>query len=394
MRPSRAVVVSSLVALAATLALSAAPVVAQEDVTLSITVVDRNGQPVGGVDLSATWDGGGPVNETTRASGQALIDVPAGADVEVTVHDDTYVRNRPYAVADAAAGDVEIPVALRGEATVSVTSPGGPVSDATVRLVDDVGEVASARTDDGGDVTIEPVERAAYDVEVEKPGYVRNGTRLRVQGQSETTVAIERGTVQLSVTVEDDRFDPPEPVENATVRIAPTGASLPTLPDGTATTAVPVNRDYELEVTKDGYETATADLRVREWATETTVSINRADDVSISASNDRVVVGETTRVTVTDEYGDPIEGATVSRDGESVGETDADGRTRVRIEADGTATITASADGMEASVIVEGVTPGGTETETETEGGSTPGFGPVAAALALCLAAGLLVRRS
>ncbi len=396
MTHARPVIAVGLVVLASTLLLATGPVSAQEEVTLTVLVVDRAGEPVSDLDLSATWDGGPTVNETTRANGQALIDVPAGADVDITIHDDTYIRNRPYVVEDATSRDVRIPVAARGTTTLTIQSPAGPVSGATVQLEDNVGSVTSEETNAEGVATLGPVERGRYTVDVRKPGYLRNRTDLVVRAATEETITIQRGTVELSVAVVDDHFDPAEPVENATVQIGPLGSSLPTLSSGRATTAVPVNREYELTVEKDGYETTTAELTVAETAVATNVSIRREPAVNIRTANQRVVVGETTAVTVTDEYGDPIEGAEIRIDGEAVGTTDADGTLTVQIESAGSTTVTAHDAGLDASVTVDGVDPDatGTATATATEGENGPGFGPVVAALAVGLIGGLLRRRS
>ncbi len=377
---------------------------AAEQVTLEVTVVDRTGGTVSNVKLSATWDGGGPVNETTRANGKALIDVPAGADVEITVHDDTYIRNFPYTVEDASGESVQVHVAEKGELDVSVTSDEGPLKDAQVWLKRGGRYPAASQTGAAGSVTLGPVEQGSYQLVVNKPGFLENRTTVVVGADSSRTMVLHRGNVQATFTVQDDHYDDPRPLENATVSIPQTGTTLTTLSGGEATTSVPVNRKLEVTVGKEGYDSVTKTLEVGESDTSMTVSIQRTEAISVAPANERVVVGETTRITVTDEYGTPVEGATVTRNGETVGTTDAEGHLTVPVESAGEVTISASAEGLSASATVEGVDTGGgdgtatgtSQTDadaTETPGDGGPGFGPLVTVVAVALAAGLFARR-
>ena len=77
---------------------------------------------------------------------------------------------------------------------------------------------------------------------------------------------------------------------------------------------------------KENYETVTEQVRIRESNAEIRLNVSRSPVVTLSADNDRIVAGETVGLSVRDEYGDPIEGATVRLDGDPVGETDAEGR--------------------------------------------------------------------
>ncbi|MHB9288630.1 carboxypeptidase regulatory-like domain-containing protein [Halobacteriales archaeon Cl-PHB] len=375
---------------------------AAEQVTLEVTVVDRTGGTVSDVKLSATWDGGGPVNETTRANGKALIDVPAGADVDISVHHDTYMRNFPYSVEDAAGESVQIDVAQKGQITVAVGSSEGPLTDAQVWLKRGARYPAAVQTDSNGQVTIGPVEQGDYELVVRKPGYLENDTRVTVGGESSRQMTLHRASVTASFTVVDDHFENPKAVENASVAIPAIGSSVTTLANGEVTTSVPVNRELQVEITKDGYETVTKTLKVAESDTEIQAAIQRTDAISVAPANERVVVGETTRVTVTDEYGAPVEGATVTAGSEQVGTTDADGHLTVTIDSAGDVTVEATSGDLSASATVEGFDPdatatptgsttGGTPTETTGEGG--PGFTPLVTVLGVALAAGLLARR-
>lgn len=384
----------SFLLLVAAVAPAAIGPAAAADVTLTVTVEDFAGTTVEGADLTATWDGGS-TTETTSANGQAFVDVPEGADVTITVDHDRYMRNHPSTVEDARARDVRIEVARQGEATVTVRDP-DPVEGASVRFLADGRTAVAVRTDDDGVATTGPIERGSYDVAVTKPGYLEERFTVGVRDDTERSVSIARGTVQVAFDVRDDHFEDPRSVENATIEIEPIGVSLVTLPDGRATTALPVNRNYEVTISKPGYEQSTRNLGVGEGDTTLVAEINRQEAVTLAAANRRVVVGESTRVTATDEYGTPIEDAAVSVDGTEVARTDADGEADVPIESAGNVTIRATRAGSAATVTVEGVQPGATTTaagnDTTTDGGTGPGFGPIVALVAVALAAGLLRR--
>ncbi|ELZ26905.1 hypothetical protein C475_08221 [Halosimplex carlsbadense 2-9-1] len=376
-----------------------------DSVTLTVTVVDEGGNPLSDAQLSATWDGGGPVNRTTAGNGKAFVDVDEGADVAIRVDHPNYVRNQPYVVENASEGDVTIEVARDGRATVTVEGAEGPLDNAIVRMFHDGQPVINERTAADGTFTTPEIEQGNYTLITFKEGYLRNRTTLTVDGQVEQTMGIRQESVLVTFDVSDDHFDPPRAVTNANVTV-PGVADVTTQGTGTVSVSMPVNDAYEVTVTKPGYESVTERLSVRESETALNATIQRTPAVSLRADNDRVVVGETVRVTVTDEYGNPVPGAAVSRAGTSVGETDADGVRSVPVESAGNVTISAEADGRTAEITVEGVGSGGastatatatasataTGTPTETSGGLGPGFG-VAGALVALLVGALAARR-
>jgi PGF-CTERM protein len=369
---------------------------AQSQVTLTITVVDGDGAAAQGVDVTASWDGGQDT-QRSRANGQVLIDVPRGENVSITVDHRSYVRNRPYEIVNATGGDVEVPVVRSGTATIDVVDDGDPVGQAIVRLRQDGKLVVNERTGDDGRFVSDAIERDTYSLTVLKSGYARNRSDLVVDGFVDRTVAISEASTDLRVTVTDDHFDPPRAVREATVSVGEIG-TVRTLSGGEASISVPVNDRYDVAVTKAGYEETETSIKVDEATEGLNVTIQRAPAVNTTALNDRVVVDESVRVTVVDEYGDPIEGATVTRDGTEIGTTDADGGISVPIPSAGEHEIGVSADGLTDTVTVEGVQPGeqgDTDTQTITvtptaEDG--PGFGAVAALVAL-LGAGLWLGR-
>lgn len=377
------------------------------DVTLSVTVVDSDGNHLGGITVNATWnDGAASATDTTLPNGEAGFAVPEGADVELQIEDDTYMRNFPYVVENVTEQSVEVPVSRSGTATVTVVDGGGRVSNAKVWLYKDGRYVDTKQTGQNGQSTTDALERGSYGLQVLKSGYYTNETDIDIDGDVTKTVRLRRGSVEAVFTVTDDHFDDPRPLENVTVNIQGR-ATLTTLPDGSATTTLPVNHDYTVTVTKDGYESVTETLPVSEKAASLDASIQREDALSIASDRAEVIVNNTVEVTVTDEYGEPVSEATVSVGGSTVGQTDAEGTFSVPIGSEGDVSISVEADGQSASVTVTGVKTGGettptatdapTETPTETDSGtetpgeSGPGFG-VGVALA-ALAGALLAGR-
>ena len=388
--------------------LAAVPAVtAQEDeVTLTVTIVDQNGDTVGGVPISATWnDGnGGPVNETTAANGRAFVDVPSGANVDITVDDDEYIRNFPYEVESASTQDINVSVSQSATATVSVTNANGnPVEDARVFLRRSGEFVTNQRTDADGTVTTPAVEAGNYTLDIRRSGYYYNQTDVTVTGEMSVNRTIEEGFVTLRFNVTDDRFQPPQTVESAAVEISPIGTTLRTLSAGQASTEVAVNTQYDIDVTKDGYATTERSVTVGESETTVNVSINREPALTIDAPN-QTVIGQSINLEVTDEYDEPVANATITRAGETVGTTDEQGELDVTVREAGVQNYTVTGDGTSATISVEvfdpdaTATPGqttatATATETATSGGSGPGFTAVSVVAAVALLSLVALRR-
>lgn len=396
-----------IVMLAGVVAGLPAAVSAQQDqATITATIVDQDGRSVGGgVDVTATWENGSR-NATTASNGQVLLDVPRGANVSIQVTDDQFVRNLPYEVTDATTDSVNVPVAESGTATVTVRNAANQtVEDARVRLYRSGRYVTDQRTGADGTVTTPALERGSYGMLIQKSGFYSNRSRVTVDGQTTINQTIEQGAVFLTVSVVDDYFDPAEP-RNASVRI-PGVATLQTGDDGESATRVSVNTDYDIVVTSDGYDRATQSVEVGERDTNATISIERTDSLTVS-TRDRVLLGNPITLEVTDEYDDPVEGATVSRNGQQIGTTDDSGEFEVEIDSAGSVNLTVDDGDVQEVVTVEVVeaqaeltgtpvpttTPGTTDTEsTGTSGGSGPGFTPVTVAAALALLSLVAARR-
>ena len=230
-----------------------------------------------------------------------------------------------------------------------------------------------------------------------KPGFFETTQEVTIDGDANATVEIERGEVELTIRVFDDHFDPPEPIETSTVRLqsAVYDAQV-TATEGRASLNVPVNVAYTAEVVKDGYDPTPEQISVREQDMTVNVTAQRTPSLTLTSANERVIVGERTRVTVTNAYDEPVAGATIEVDGDAVGETDDRGELVVTIDAPGDRTIVAT-DGDVSSdpVTVEGVsedTPDADTDADETDDGA-PGFGLFAAVFAVIAAAVLVAVR-
>jgi hypothetical protein len=363
---------------------------AQQMTTVNVTVVDQSGETVGNVDLQVSWDDGEETrNVTTLSNGNAYFDVPRGADIEVRVTDDEYLRNEPATFENVRGDDgFEVEVSLPGTVRVAVTdvADGDAISGAEAEL-DGRGITVTNETDEEGIAVLGPVERGEYDLEVTEAGYLQNETTVEIQGDENETITLEEADRQLSVTVVDDHFEPPEELADASVRIEGV-ATLQTGNNGQRSTNVGVNSEYRLTVTKEGYGETRRTVNVYESDRSVTVAIRRQDSLSVAANSDRVVVGETTELTVTDEYGERVPNATVSV--EEVGETDAQGTYDLSVDSAGNLTVSVSDGDASASITVEGFQPGGPDTPAETEtptettsGGGLPGFGPLTAVVAV-----------
>lgn len=333
-----------------------------DPITLTVSVTDQDGDAVGGVSVEATWETGsgetGTTSGTTASNGNVLLDVPEGASVELDVDDGTYVRNRPLQIANASASDVSLDVARSGTATVTVLDDRNrSQSDARVTVREDGRAIDRGETDADGVYETARLERGTYDVTVVKPGYLETEQSVEVSRNAETTATIERGIVTLDVRTFDDHFDPPVPIETGSIRVSSSVYDGEvSVTEGTASLTVPVNDAYTIAVVKDGYDPSSERVRVRESPVSTNVTARRTPTLSVTPSNRRVLVDETTRVTVRNAYDEPVAGATVAVDGDAVGETDDRGEVDVPISSPGNRTIVAQ-DGDVTSdpVTVEGV---------------------------------------
>ncbi|MEA5406783.1 carboxypeptidase-like regulatory domain-containing protein [Haloarculaceae archaeon H-GB2-1] len=204
---------------------------AQSDqVTIRVTVVDGDGDPVSGATVAATWGDGERVNATTHSSGETLMDVPAGANVSLSIHDDRYVRNSPYVLGNASQGAVTVGVLEQGRATITVRDDSGLVDDARVQLYRDGELVVDRHAGNASTVTTAPIAQGTYTLAVFE-GDRRHEETIEVDSHVNHTVRLGSGTTLLTVDVTDGHYDPARSVSNATVTVDGVG-TVQTLAQG------------------------------------------------------------------------------------------------------------------------------------------------------------------
>lgn len=384
------VVLVSLVALGT-------PVAGQESATLTVTVVSASDTPIGGATIEATWEGG-ERTVTTAGNGKAFVDVPRGVDVNLSVESEDFVRNTPRLVEDATSRDVTVEVARKGEFGLHVTDADGAVENARVSLARDGVTIAQGRTNGSGYFTSGTVEQGEYVLDASKSGYYRNVTRVTVGESTATDLAMRRGKVNVQFEVLDDHFSPPRTLGDAQVEIE--GIGTQRTAGGSVTFSLPVNTWYTISATTEGYRTNETSVFVGTGERTHTLTIQRERALDAGLSNERVVVGERVQVTVTNAYGEAVEGATVLVDGNGAGETDANGVARVAIPSEGEHTVVARLDGVRSGgVTVQGVPVGDSSDDDSTEPATDtpetgmqvpmPGFTPVTLVLSVLALAGV-----
>ncbi|WP_256296857.1 carboxypeptidase regulatory-like domain-containing protein [Haloarchaeobius salinus] len=412
-----AVLVSPLT-VAATPAASAST--AEADVTLRVTVVNAQGDPLGNAEVTVSYDGE-EVTSGTFSNGEALFDVPEGATVEIMPSHPMLVKNNPMTVENVTDG-TEVSVTMHPAATGQVSvvdGSGNGVTDASVQLRKEGRTVlaATGRTGSDGTYTTPELERGNYTVEITKPGYYEVQTTVALSGDTDVPVEVEQGSVTVDFSVVDPHFDPAEPIR-ANIEIEDAGGTIGTFQtdsSGSRSVSLDVNTRYSVTVDKEGYEPASSTFRLGERDRSQTFEIQRTPQLTVEPMNTQVVVGQTVRVDVTDEYDEPAVGADIRIDGETVGTTDDAGQATVTVEQAGEVELTAVNGSVEsAGVVIEAFEPrtdaptttatqNATPTPTaaptsqapattEASGdGGTPGFGVAVALVALVIAA-LLAR--
>lgn len=378
------------------LAAGSGAVAADDQVTLTVLVEDRNGDPVGTAEITASWEDG-ERSAVTASNGRAFVDVPEGADVDLSIDHPDFVRNSPYQVENATEREVTVDVARKGSIAFEATRNQAPVEDAEIVVRKDGDRVVTGTTDADGRFDTGAIERGEYTVGVTKPGHLDQSHTVSVEGDVARQLQLERGSVTLTVTVRDDRLEDNPPIEDATVEIDDV-ATVRTLGGGVASASVPVNTRLSVTAGKEGYLETTESIRIREDDRELTMNTSREPLLSMDASNQRVVAGERVVLTVVDEYDANVEGATIRRNGESIGQTGADGTFTVRIEEPGEYEMVAVRDDLESDPVSvrvvsdEDDAPADTPTETPTEDDGV-GFGATLAVVALVSGTLLLLRR-
>ncbi|MUV88392.1 carboxypeptidase regulatory-like domain-containing protein, partial [Natronomonas sp. CBA1123] len=336
----------------------------ESQVTLTVSVVDQDDTSIGDATITASWEGG-ERTATTASNGRAFVDVPEGETVELDAEHEEYVRNHPLVIDEATERDVTLRVSEKGNATVTVTDASDQaLQDTRVEFRRDGRTAAEGWTDEDGTFSTDIIEQGEYSIAVVKPGYYRETSTEDVGVDTPVSFSLERGSVNFEVSVVDDHFEEPQELDDVRVSVkAENFEASVRSSGGTASLSVPVNTRYNVTVSKEGYVSSSRSLRVTEGAREIEMATQRVPTLTVEPQNTRVVVGETTRVRVLNAYGEPVEGATLQRNNETVGETDANGELVVTIDSAGEQELVAT-NGSVASdpVVVEGVDPDATET--------------------------------
>lgn len=406
-RSRRTAALAALVVAALVVVPAAAPVATAQSgdrVTITVLVTTERETPVSDATVVATWDGG-ETQGTTAGNGQVFLDVPRGATVSFDVGNSAYTRNSPLRRTIAPGTDqvtVEVSEAVRFTYRVR-DADGNPLAGTDVSVLNDRDrEVAGGETAADGRYATPRLAAGDYTVRFERAGYFTVNRSERGTQSVTRPITLERGLATLAVNATDSRTG--TPLEGATVEAA--GESGETDADGRVDLDVPVNDEVAVDVSLTGYDATTRTLAVGESDRTVAVSLARLPNLTLSTANERVVVGESTLVSVRDAYDDPAANVTVLVDGETVGETDADGEFLVTIESAGDHEIRARRGNTRSqAAVVEGVATGEGESATATPDTSTgavrtpssglaPGFGVEAGlvALALVLALGYAVR--
>jgi hypothetical protein len=400
------------------------------DVTITVNVVDADGNSVDDANVTVTYNGTTQRSETF-ANGKAFFDVPDGADVSVDVSADDLALNRPKTLSNVDSGTtVNVTMYPAATAVLTVETPNEqPVEGARVRMRkdDDVLTSLSGRTAANGTFVAANVETGNYTVTVTASGYYSASSSFVVSNRAGKTMTVEPGTVTVNFRTIDGHFEGERPL-NANVELYDGDefvSNVSTGESGQRSVSLDVNTNYRVVVTKSGYQRTSQVLPVGESDSSMTYAINRTPSLSIEAANTQVVTGQTVRVSVTDEYDEPVVDASVRVGGETVAATDENGEAVVTIESAGSADVVATKGDLDAMATVQGVAPSTESTTTvttteaptttevvttttevvttteavtsTTESGSgglpTPGFGGVAALVAVAVSLLVLGRR-
>lgn len=347
------------------LSLAVQPVAAINSTTITVEVVDQNGNAVSGAQVTAEWDDGEDTAET-KSNGQALVDVPQGAEVEFSVTHDDYLRNHPVKIDSASGQTVEVDVAPSASASITVTdSSDSTVEDASVIVRQDGRIVENGPTDASGLYSTDKIEEGKYSIEVNKPGHYRTFVDITASGHVEETVQIKAGSVDVTFSVTDDYFDPEQGVEGASIQIGPD--SISTSSNGERTYTLPVNTEHEVTVEKDGYTEASSTLEIDEDPVTTEFTITKHEALFLEADNERVVTGEGNDITVINQYDEPASSVDVLVDGDVRAETNANGEAVITLDEPGEHSLQAAGDVYSDQVTVEAVSGNG---NSDSDGGS------------------------
>jgi PGF-CTERM protein len=217
-----------------------------------------------------------------------------------------------------------------------------------------------------------------------------------VYGRTTVSTQHQRGSIEVRVTVVDPYFSPAEPVAAADVRYDAYDGDT-TTGNGVVRLLAPLNSRDVLVAEKEGYTTTERTISVGESRRDLTVNLSRTPALDASLSASSVEAGESVTLTVRNAYDDPVTGATVTLDGEQVATTEngtaefsvppgdhevvvATAETETTLSVTGESTPTAT-------VRTEPTPPPSPTPDAPTTETTGPGFGLLAALVALLLLA-------
>jgi len=349
---SIALVTVAVIAVAIGVGAGSAAAQADDRVVLEVELSTPDGDPVSGATVTAQWDN----NETSSPSlvdGVARMEVPRDEDLTIQITHEEYIRNHPIEAEDYEGDRIETTLYSKAEATIEVVDSEGALQNATVRMWKRSANRLAADGMTGADGVFETpvIEAGSYNVEVTRPGYVSVRTELQVDNETTDTILLTSDSADVEVRTRDSVLN--ESI-GANVRVTSGDETILTTQTstdrGTRTLSLPVNTEYTISFTKEGYESVNRSLDLEEDDRELTTNMTRIPELVVTPDNDNIVINETLRVTVTDEYERPIANATVSLGDETV-ETDENGEAVLNATADGQFNLTAEQGGQTAGPV-------------------------------------------
>jgi hypothetical protein len=390
------VVTTLLVCSVVAVPLLASPVAAQSDDGFRVVVTDDTGEELADATVNASW-GGTRESKTTTSNGTVVFDVPRGETVFLTVTHPDFASDEQQVVSDLS-DPARVEFRTTGTLVVTASGGGDRLENARVTLTDEETNetVLTGRTGDDGRFTSETIDQGVYNVTVSRTGYFAVEERVAVYGRTTVSTQHQRGSIEVRVTVVDPYFSPAEPVAAADVRYDGYDGDT-TTGNGVVRLLAPLNSRDVLVAEKEGYTTTERTISVGESRRDLTVNLSRTPALDASLSASSVEAGESVTLTVRNAYDDPVTGATVTLDGEHVATTE-NGTAEFSVPPGDHEVVVATAETETALSVTGESTPTATvRTEptpppsptpdaptTETTG---PGFGLLAALVALLLLA-------
>jgi hypothetical protein len=390
------VVTTLLVCSVVAVPLLASPVAAQSDDGFRVVVTDDTGEELADATVNASW-GGTRESKTTTSNGTVVFDVPRGEAVFLTVTHPDFASDEQQVVSDLS-DPARVEFRTTGTLVVTASGGGDRLENARVTLTDEETNetVLTGRTGDDGRFTSETIDQGVYNVTVSRTGYFAVEERVAVYGRTTVSTQHQRGSIEVRVTVVDPYFSPAEPVAAADVRYDGYDGDT-TTGNGVVRLLAPLNSRDVLVAEKEGYTTTERTISVGESRRDLTVNLSRTPALDASLSASSVEAGESVTLTVRNAYDDPVTGATVTLDGEHVATTE-NGTAEFSVPPGDHEVVVATAETETALSVTGESTPTATvRTEptpppsptpdaptTETTG---PGFGLLAALVALLLLA-------